>query len=49
MRNISNDVRRATVDLDFDFIKKSISDDSIKFFVNHRKTKQKIKIMETRI
>lgn len=29
MRNISNDVRRATVDLDFDFIKKSISDDSI--------------------
>ena len=34
MRNISNDVRRATVDLDFDFIKKSISDDSIKLFVN---------------
>lgn len=33
MRNISNDVRRATVDLDFDFIKKSISDDSIKRFV----------------
>ena len=32
MRNISNDVRRATVDLDF--IKKSISDDSIKLFVN---------------
>ncbi len=34
MRNISNDVRRATLDLDFDFIKKSISDDSIKLFVN---------------
>ena len=33
MRNISNDVRRATVDLDFDFIKKSINDDSIKRFV----------------
>ena len=34
MRNISNNVRRATVDIDFDFIKKSISDDSIKRFVN---------------
>ena len=38
MRNISNDVRRATVDLDFDFIKKSISDDSIKLFVNQLNT-----------
>ena len=38
MRNISNDVRRATVDLDFDFIKKSISDDSIKIFINQLNT-----------
>ena len=30
--------RRATVDLDFDFIKKSISDDSIKLFVNQLNT-----------
>ena len=33
MRNLSKDVRRATQDLDFDFIKKSISDESIRKFV----------------
>ena len=33
MRNLSKDVRRATQDLDFDFIKKSISDESIRNFV----------------
>ena len=44
MRNISNDVRRATVDLDFDFIKKSISNDSIKLFVNQLNTVSKITI-----
>jgi predicted nucleotidyltransferase component of viral defense system len=44
MRNISNDVRRATVDLDFDFIKKSISNDSIKLFVNQLNTVSNITI-----
>lgn len=44
MRNISNDVRRATVDLDFDFIKKSISDDSIKLFVNQLNTVSEVTI-----
>ena len=44
MRNISNDVRRATVDLDFDFIKKSISNDSIKLFVDQLNTVSNITI-----
>lgn len=44
MRNISNDVRRATVDLDFDFIKKSISDDSIQLFVNQLNAVSDVKI-----
>ena len=34
MRNLSKDVRRATQDLDFDFIRKSISDDSIEDFIS---------------
>lgn len=33
MRNLSKDIRRATQDLDFDFIKKSISDESITHFI----------------
>ena len=33
MHSISQDVRRATRDIDFDFIKYSLEDDSIKSFV----------------
>lgn len=33
MRNISNDMRRATLDMDLDFIRYSISDDSIETFI----------------
>lgn len=33
MHNISNDIRRATRDLDFDFIKYSLKDESIKNFI----------------
>ena len=44
MRNLSKNVRRATQDLDFDFIKKSISDDSIKRFVEEINTIQGITI-----
>ena len=34
MRSISNNVRRATQDIDIDFIKYSLSDDSIRMFIN---------------
>lgn len=34
MHNISNDIRRATRDLDIDFIKYSLEDESIKNFIN---------------
>ena len=34
MRSLSNNVRRATIDIDFDFIKYSISDESIRLFIN---------------
>ena len=36
MRSISNNVRRATQDLDIDFIRYSLSDDSIKTFLLKR-------------
>jgi predicted nucleotidyltransferase component of viral defense system len=35
MRNISNNSRRATQDIDLDFIRYSISDESIKAFISH--------------
>lgn len=35
MRSISGDARRATQDLDLDFIRYSISDDSIRTFVGN--------------
>jgi len=35
MRSISNNIRRATLDIDFDFIKYSISDSSIERFVEN--------------
>ena len=34
MRNISNDVRRATQDIDLDFIRYSLADESIDAFIN---------------
>lgn len=34
MRSITGDVRRATRDIDFDFIKYSIEEDSIRRFIN---------------
>lgn len=34
MRNLSKDVRRATQDIDMDFMKYSVSDDAIKLFVS---------------
>lgn len=34
MRNLSKDARRATQDIDLDFLRYSISDDSIKLFLN---------------
>lgn len=34
MRNLSRNARRATQDIDLDFIKYSISDDAIKAFIN---------------
>ena len=33
MRNITGDVRRATQDIDFDFIRYSLSEDSIRSFI----------------
>lgn len=35
MRNLSKDARRATQDIDLDFLKYSISDDAIKMFIKH--------------
>lgn len=34
MRNLSKDARRATQDIDMDFLRYSISEDSIKQFIN---------------
>ena len=34
MHNLSNDIRRATLDLDLDFIKYSLDDNSIRQFIN---------------
>lgn len=48
MHNISRDSRRATMDLDFDFIKYSLDDKSIKAFIeklNYSKTDISIKIV----
>lgn len=48
MHNLSKDARRATRDLDFDFIKYSLTDDSIKAFIeklNNPESDIKIKII----
>lgn len=34
MRQVSGDKRRATQDIDFDFMRYSIADDSIRAFIN---------------
>ena len=50
MHSISNDIRRATRDLDLDFIKYSLEDDSIKVFIdklNHVNDNVKISIIGT--
>ena len=39
IHNISNDIRRATRDLDIDFIKYSLEDESIRNFVSSLDTK----------
>ena len=49
MHSISNSVRRATCDLDIDFIKYSLSDDSIRNFIeslNNDKDNIKIEIVD---
>ena len=48
MHNISNDIRRATRDLDFDFIKYSLEDESVRNFIevlNHNNDYIKIEII----
>ena len=44
MRSISNDVRRATQDIDLDFIRYSLADDSIDAFISRLNCLQGIKI-----
>lgn len=44
MHSISNDLRRATRDLDMDFIKYSLDDDAIKRFINKLNNKEDISI-----
>lgn len=44
MHSISNDLRRATRDLDLDFIKYSLNDKSIKNFINKLNNKENFSI-----
>lgn len=47
MRSISNDARRATQDMDIDFIRYSLSDDSIRQFINKLNCLDRIHIRQT--